>query len=293
LSSPFRSIKNEMDGIAGGHHGLTRKVPHSNYINDLRYGIPRPIFVMAAVYVLLLLVTARRRRADEWLLLIFPILYLAMLSFSPKIADRYLLPVTVLLTFVSALGAVELARLLGSREYPGHSIVAFLVLAAGAGWLVSAELPPYRDTFDGYKSDDPGELVKWVTANLPLTAVIAEDHRVNLSLSKADGVSKDKRVPQTVLDSDFVADLTKNGTLDELRAKGVTHVALARPTYGRFIGRELAPRDEEKKFYDKRKAFYEQLLHDGELVKQWPRGKITYLQPGLELYRIAPDKPQP
>ena len=33
----------------------------------------------------------------------------------------------------------------------------------------------------------------------------------------------------------------------------------------------------------------ERVFREGTLLREWPRGTISYLQPGIRLYRIAPD----
>jgi hypothetical protein len=290
ISSPFRSINHEMSGVTGGHRGLSRQAPHAIYFEKLKRSTPPVLAAFAAVYALALVVTARRRDFVEWLNLLFPLAYAAMLSCSPKIADRYLVPVNVTLAFVAVLGVAEIARAIDSPDARLRQALSFLAMAAGAGLLVFGELPPFREAFDEYATDDHAVLAAWVSGHLPREAVIAEDHRVNLSASKADGLSIDARVPQTVLDSDFAADL---GSLDELRKKGVTHVAVCRDSYDRFLENGVKPGKEEKADYDRRKLFYTQLFAQGNLVREWPAGKIAYLHPGMKLYSLSPGNSKP
>lgn len=290
ISSPFRSISNEMDGITGGHRGLTRDVPHARYIRALRANTPLPLAVFAGVFVLALAATARRRSPVEWLTFLFPAAYLAMLSFSPKVADRYLLPVEVLLAFLGALGAAEIARALDAPGSRVRQALAALALAAATAWMLSGSVPVFRSLFREYQTDDHAAAAGWVKANLPLDAIIAEDHRVNLSAEKSGGVSTTARVPQTVLNDDFAADL---GTLDELRAKGVTHVAICPDTFKRFFDPSVKPGKKERESYDKRKAFYSALFTEGECVVAWPRSEIVYLHPGILIYRLPAKSPPP
>ena len=210
-----------------------------------------------------------------------------MISCSPKIASRYLLPVNALLPLLATLGAAEIASIIRATGSPGRQTAGAAVLAGLAGWIVWAELPLLRASFAGFTHDDPGEVAAWIKAHLPPDAVIAEDHRVNLSPDKADGVAKFARVPQKVLDANFAPDL---GTVDELLAKGVTHVAVCRASYGRYFNDETAAQGSGKTGYDKRRDFYQHVFREGGLLKEWPRGTISYLQPGIRLYRIAPAK---
>ena len=312
ISSPFRQIGREMEGVVGGHRGLTREVPHAIYLGALRGNTPLPIAICAAAYVILLAATARRRSPVEWLTVLFPAAYLAMLSFSPKVADRYLLPVDVLVTFLAALGAAEFTRLLFSpRAYwfrgavvTGLGVIgaaeiaeplvaplrwrrvfAGLFLAGLTAWMLSATIPHFRSLLGEYQTDSHAAAAAWIKAHLPADAIIAEDHRVNLSAEKSNGVSTTARVPQTVLNADFAADL---GTLDKLRARGVTHVAIGPDAFKRFFDPRIKPGKKEQANYDRRKAFYAQVFTEGECLIAWPRREITYLHPGILLYRVAP-----
>jgi hypothetical protein len=287
ISSPFRSIRNEMEGVAGGHRGITRKVPHGEYVEMLRNDIPRAVLILGGAYALILLATARRRTAAEWATLLFPIGYLAMISCSPKIAERYLLPVSAMLPLLAALGAAEAGRALSSEDSRARAALGAAVTAGLCAWIAAAEWPSFDRALAGFQRDDPKAVADWIRANLPADAVIAEDHRVSLSAEKADGIAANARVPQKVLDANFAADL---GTFDELRARGVTHVAVCKQSYGRYFKDETKPREDVKTSFDKRREFYARVLEEGELLKEWKPGAISYLQPGIKFYRIAPPK---
>ncbi len=313
LSSPFRSIRNEVQGVAEGSRGLTRQAPHAEYLRMLRTDTPPVVAILAGLYAAALLATARRRTPPEWATLLFPLGYLALISCSPKIAPRYLLPVNALLPLLAVFGAAEIIRHfitpssnwfrmssipvlggIGAAE-TGEGFVSLsrrrrtvseFVLAALAGWIIWSELPRLRESYDGFRHDDPTAVAEWIKANLPPDAVIAEDHRVNLSPTKAEGFSAAARVPQKVLDANFAPDL---GTVDELLAKGVTHIAVCRQSYGRYFSDETQAQTSGKTSYDHRREFYGRIFRQGVLVKEWPRGTISYLQPGIKLYRIAPE----
>lgn len=287
ISSPFRSIRNEVRGVAGGHRGITREVPHREYIDILQKELPPAVGILAGVYALALVATARRRTPPEWATLLLPLGYLAVISCSPKTASRYLLPVSVFLPLLATLGAAEIARLVSSPDSRWRRVAGFLVLAGLAGWIVRGELPLFRTSFEGFQHDDPTEVAEWIKDNLPPDAIIAEDHRVNLSPDKASGFSTAARVPQKVLDANFAPDL---GTVDELLAKGVTHIAVCQQSYGRYFDDETGAQGSGKTSYDKRRVFYERVFREGKLLKEWPRGTISYLQPGIRLYRIAPSE---
>ena len=92
-------------------------------------------------------------------------------------------------------------------------------------------------------------------------------------------------LPQKILAERYVADL---GTIDELRAGGVTHLAVSRTDYGRFLLPGLIPQKSEVQEFARRKAFYEALLRDGDLLFERERSAVLYLHPGIRLYRLPP-----
>ena len=273
LSSPFRSIRNEVQAVA---EGPSR--PHDEYLRQLRKDTPPAVAILAGLYAAALLATARRRTPPEWAALLFPIAYVALISCSAKSAPRYLLPVNALLPALAVFGAAEIARLALSPHSRALRAASILILATLAGGIVWAELPLLRRSYDGFRHDDPTALAEWVKANLPPDAIIAEDHRVNLTPTKGEGFGTAARVPQKVLDAKSAADL---GTVDELLAKGVTHVAVCREIYDRY----KAP----SKRTGRQGEFYRRVFQT-TLLQEWPHGPISYLQPGLRLYRIAPEK---
>ena len=274
LSSPFRSIRDEVKDVADGPRG-----PHGEYLRQLRKDVPPAVAILAGLYAAALLVTARRRTPPEWATLLLPLGYVALISCSAKSAPRYLLPVNALLPALAVFGAAEIARLISSADSQLRRASGAAVLAALAGWLLAAEWPLLQKSLDGFRHDDPTALAEWIKANLPPDAIIAEDRRVNLSPTKAKGFSTTARVPQKVLDAKSAADL---GTIDELLAKGVTHVAVSDESYDRYLRKKTPGRG------GKHREFYERLFKEGTLLKEWLPGTISYLQPGLRLYRIAP-----
>ena len=273
LSSPFRSIRNEVQGVAEGPAG-----PHGEYLRQLRKDTPPVVAILTGLYAVALLATARRRTPPEWAVLLFPLAYVALISCSAKSAPRYLLPVNALLPALAVFGAAEIARLVNWQQprerHPLNAWLLFPLLAL----ILRAELPLLKTSYEGFQHDDPTALAEWVKANLPPDAIIAEDHRVNLTPTKGEGFSTAARVPQKVLDAKSAADL---GTVDELLAKGVTHVAVCREIYDRY--------EAPSKRTGKQGEFYQRVFQT-TLLKEWPRGTIAYLQPGLRLYRIAPEK---
>ena len=283
------SLGREMESVVHGQRGMTRRVPHTQYWNIFRDNTTPVVWVLLAVF---LAARWRERRAvslAERLLIAFPFAYALALSFSPKSNDRYFLPATAVLTLLAACGAVDAARLL-TRWLPLRWALAVCVAALVASEAVA--LPPpldwrtFTEYFAAFQRDDNAEFLAWIRAELPPEAVIAKDSRIQLPDpgNKKDGL-RFAPMPQKILAERFAADL---GTLAELRARGVTHLAVSGSDYGRFSLPGLLPQPGERASFERRKAFYEALLRDGELVFWRERGTVLYLHPGIRLYRLPP-----
>jgi hypothetical protein len=287
LANPeaFRaSLARETEFVLEGQKGSTRSVPHAQYWN---------IFIdntTPAMWLLLLIFLAarwRERRAltpARWHIIAFPFVYALALSFSPKSNDRYFLPASAAFTLLAGLGVVDAARLFGKRWVMWPAAVAL------TGCQLFSLPPPYLDWrcfaeyWKAFQHDDSRELIDWCRKELPADAVIAKDSRIWLpDPAKPEGVPANA-IPQKVLASKFAADL---GPLDVQRAKGVTHIAVSESDYGRFGLKSIQPKKGQEEDFARRKAFYESLLREGELLFERDRGTVIYLHPGIRVYWIG------
>lgn len=281
-----KSFARETKLVIEGQGQVTQSIPHSRYWS---------IFLANTTPVtwgLILLVVWRswKRRRElslaEWMMVAFPFVYALALSFSPKDNDRYFLPATAMFTFLAAGGAVELA------QYSRVRSRRRLLEVSAAIALIAAQFPSWTDDRGGllryeeaFQKDDTSELVQWLRSNVPPNAVIAKDEKVRLPSKERHGVGPGADLlPNTILSEDYVADL---GTLEELRAKGVTHIVTTPSTYQRFEREGFRPKEKAAADFERRKYFYSHLRRDFEPVKSWARGTVIYLHPGLEVYRIA------
>jgi hypothetical protein len=275
-----QSFDREMEFVVHGQRGTTRSVPHTLYWNVFRDNSTPVIWVLLLVF---LAARWRERRSVtlvEWLLIGFPFALALALSFSPKSNDRYFLPATAMLVLLAALGALDAARLLG-RWVPLRWATVAVVAA-----LVAAQLPDWARYEAAFQRDDNAELFAWVKTQLPVSAIVAKDSRIQLpDPNNPHDAERFGRLPQKILADRFAADL---GSIEGLRALGVTHVAVSESDYGRFFLRGLRPKKGEAEDFARRKAFYEELLRDGELVFERERGTVLYLHPGIRLYRMPP-----
>ena len=157
-------------------------------------------------------------------------------------------------------------------------------------WTVWSVQPVLSITVKSLAYDDRDALKSWIAKSLPPTAVIAQDDRINLPTSDRWEYEGVPLLKQRILREEFVADL---GTVPELRALGVTHVAVATPTFLRF--EYLRPLPGAAAQFEMRKRFYQSLgavrptATLPGVVKVWdvPPGMNNYLQPGMSVYDVS------
>ena len=126
------------------------------------------------------------------------------------------------------------------------------VFVVASGVLILSQLPSWFRYEHAFQNDDTQELITWLCTEVPPTAVIAKDNRVMLpDPEKKKDAWRVGVVPQKVIGERFAADI---GTLEELRAMGVTHVAVSESDFGRFFGSPSGRRKAGGEF-ERRKAF--------------------------------------
>jgi hypothetical protein len=281
------SFAKETKAIVEGQGQMTQSIPHSRYWSIFLTNTTPVTWVLLLVA---LVGHARRWRslsAVEWMILIFPFAYALALSFSPKDNDRYFLPATALFTVLAAIGAVDMGRF---ARRPGRRLALEAVACAA---LVLSQLPSWTDDRGGllrydaaFQRDDTAEVTRWLRDNVPPPAVIAKDKKVVLPEKRRHGKGLGAEpLPNEILSDEYVADF---GTIEELGARGVTHVVITPNTYKKFERAGLRPKEKDAADFERRKAFYTSLRREYEPIRMWPRGTVIYLHPGLEVYRISP-----
>ncbi len=266
----------EMNGATGGHRGLSRDVPHAYYLVKLREITPIGIRVGIGLTSITMLVAWKKSTAPQLLTLLFPFFFVALLSFSPKTAMRYVLPTTMFFSFLAGVAPGLLIR--QSWQIKPRLIFALIAIVAVIAGAVSS-FPVWKNLYAEFSTDARDGLRQWIDQKTTPAAIIAQDERVDLL---ADPNWKTR----TVLNSEFVADL---GSLDVLKKQNVRYVAVTRQTYNRFFN-GLKPNSKEQAEFDSRATFYKKLFATGRLVWENSVGEIIYLHPGIRLYQIAPDQ---
>ena len=275
-----QSFDREMQFVVHGQRGTTRSVPHTLYWNVFRDNSTPVIWALLLVFLAARWRERRSLTLIEWLLIGYPFALALALSFSPKSNDRYFLPATAMLVLLAACGALDAARLF-SRWVPMRWTAAGMALT-----LAAAQFPGWARYEAAFQHDDNAEFFQWLKTELPAASVVAKDSRIQLpNPDNSREANRFGHLPQKIVAAKFAADL---GSMEELRRQGITHAAVSESDYGRFFLRGLRPKEGEAEAFARRKAFYEQLLRDGELVFERERGTVLYLHPGIRLYRLPP-----
>jgi hypothetical protein len=275
LDSFLGSLGREVDFTVHGQQGLTRSVPHGVYTAVFRGATNPAIWILLGVYYLRFFTFLRRIHPAEWMLALFPIFYVLILSFSPKTNHRYFLPDTLIFCTLAAFGLFcftlgGLARLTRAAQAVGF-LAAFGISVA--------HLIPYDFAF---RVDGRQQLLAFIRQKVSANATIAQGRRVNLP-SRTDPRHVDS---PDFLEQKIVGNLSAAGSIDELRAQGIRYVAVSEAEYGRFFLRSHKPTKSERADYDRQKKFYERLFREGELLWECKAGLLPILQPQIRLYYL-------
>jgi hypothetical protein len=189
----------------------------------------------------------------------------------------------------TAMGNWHARRVLDPRRRHwvyGICAVALIVVQI-TGWTTTK--PGWSQYDAAFIRDDISALISWMKTELPHNAVVYADSRTGLAdPTKKKNAFRARTVPQKLVISKLAAD---KGTLDEIREEGGTHVAVSESSYGRFFRKDLRSKDLSQKNFLKAKAFYEELLRNGELLFERDRGTVIYLHPGIRVYRLPSIEP--
>ena len=270
------SFHREMSLVVNGQRGMTRSVPHSVYLNAFRDNIT---FLLWPFLFLRFGVCWKKRRemtAVEWIAVLLPVLFLLVLSFSPKSNDRYFLPATAFFLCTVALGLDQLrGRWKSARVVP--ALLAALVIFQIAG-LPKHDLLTY---YHAFQTDDRADLIAWLNRKLP-EARLAQDRSVKLpNAERVDLLPYQPQLRPAVVGTS----VEKMAELASLRSAGVTHVILSANDFGRYNLTSLRPQKGAEEAHAKNQNLYQVLRAEKPLWTR-PRGTVIYLHPGLEVYKL-------
>ena len=260
LTKVSNSFGHEVDSLSGESKIATRRVPHGVYSNVYWQSSTPILVLLLAVYLVSLWRKTSKTTPFEWVLLLFPLLYIVVLSFLPKTHHRYFLPVALMLACLSAAGLREILDFKHGRW-----------IACGLVFLsVAWQCPRLLEAYKGFAQDFRAEAIVFIETNIPPNAVVLEDKNVNLP-------STPRVIKRRLAPSD---------TLESLRADGITHVVVSSRQYGGLFLESSRPKKAADENFQKMRALYESLFQEGQLLKEWKTGGNLYLAPPLQIYSI-------
>jgi len=290
----IRGITKLMDSLVSETHkavdrpdGISRPIPNSQ-------GWKMLVMTTTSILWLLLLsglvsIAARGRRitSTEVFLILIPLTIGVATCFTDKMAERYFLPVSTLVSCIAMLGLVRLARWACRRIRRGHLTWMLAIIIIGAGLVVQSRWQTLGTILAAHQGDPRRDLVIFIRDHLPPSARIVSDKRVRLpNADQPENNVYRIDLPQQVIlspKSQFAADYAP---FEELRSRGITHVALSQPDYGRFFQADGTPISSTDPRILARVAFYSRVLNQGKLIWESPSREINIVWPGLKLYEL-------
>ncbi len=226
----------------------------------------------------------RRKPLPDLLLAAFPFAFGLLLSFSVKQGGRYMLPVTEVAALLGTFGALHLWKEWQSRGWLLSSRLVAVLLLCSALYDLGRTVRLAR----GFRRDHRAELVQWIKENVPPDAIVAVEERVGIPAKiPADRPQRfcelPSPLPQKLLTATFASDL---GSFDEMRARGVTHLAVSEGRYYLFFENGRSARRGSETLFETRRTFYRRLFAEGRLVWSREAGTVGVLNPVLRLYDI-------
>jgi hypothetical protein len=287
------SISNEWSGVTVGQKGVVRlDWDKTWYLQLLNVGFP-VWFHLSCLFFMALTLLIRRGRAPlpDSFAVLFGLLYLAVISSSPKTADRYNLPTFFAYSYCAAGGfAFAFGHIAARLKHPWNwlpwaAVLLVFVQSALHRWNIpSFGTAAMRNAFE---RDSYLQMEDWIVKNLdPATTLFLQDkntraYMIDTTQTRFRGMQP--RIPHQVLTDET---LIKAGNLDAARERGVTHVVVAYIWYKRFLVTQVrfATEAAETDFMSQAN-FYRQMVKEGTCVLEI-KPDIMAAHPGLEIWDI-------
>jgi hypothetical protein len=271
---------------AGGGKAVSREVPHLKYLSAWEESVPVMATVFLFAHLAVLVIRRPRTALVDWMLFGFGLAFAVGLSFSPKTAGRYFLPVSTLACYLAALGVADVARELGSLVKRPFAFPAAAL--AGIAVLAGFQLRPMWSNYVGFTKDTRKELAAWVRAHVPADAIIAQERRVSLG-NQGDEMATDV-IPQKIINATRAPDL---GSIADIQARGVRYLIVMKANYGGYLDKRRKLQSDQRELYEKNKAFYEELFQRGGLVWESEGGSVGLLQAEVRMYQLPESASKP
>lgn len=281
LGSFLSGLRKESIHAAGSHLGITSDIPNWRWFAALGQETTGLIRLLAGTFMVILAAKIRKRRPGEAAILLLTAASFGLLLFCSFFFNKYLLPVTVLLSMMAGLGIAAVFDLTSDwkRRSLRHLAPVALLLV-----LIARQAPLSWDYVEQIRDDGRLRLRAWIRENLSSASVIAQGHAVGLPLHgrlrSHDGGSI------TVTEHRFVD--IRGPVLHELRRKGVTHLALTEIDYARYFDPYTRARPRKEQPFARGREFFADVFARGELLWESRPDPDThsFVNPEVRLYRL-------
>jgi hypothetical protein len=278
-----RGLEREIDHSLTEHSGLTMAKPNT-YAADttLEQTFPHARALLA-VGLLLAIGWWRSRPRLGWdrCVWVFAALFLAVLSYSVIPMQRYALPVALMGALLAGVAAVRVGQFIG-RPWARWG-VPLATAAVTIGW----QGPRCADYVAQFRDDSRQQLREFILNDPTMRgARVWSEGYVGLDYPPYHGGDDGLSAYVAEIHTPFSAG--EAGSLESLRQRGYTHIAVADIAYARYLDRRVIPTPSFQYGYARRRRFYEQLFAEGTLI--WSREARypmqAYTNPTIRLYRL-------
>lgn len=287
------------------------EIPH---IASSIYTLKRFIARAFAITMLIHLVEHfrhHRRNPVRWLIILYPVVFLNILVWSPRLFTRHFLPVFALLLLWVGLTIPTYARWISQandalqrwRATGSGTAKEKLVGAVQRLWLsipfikgrrlgvlpvslgltafcLYIQAPGFAKVYNVYANPTREKLIDYINQNLPADALILYDTRVYLH----DRHYRPRTDHPIHCDAITRGILSSFNSLEEIYALGVTHVA-AHNLDSRYLFHD---KTRLKKALKQKQPILEEIFKNAREVCYIPSGASIYIAPGLLLYELPP-----
>lgn len=274
----FTGFKQEIKHVVlTNHGGLYRPFFSPFYIEGLIQTYSPLAIGAYGLWLLRLFRSQQRMLSSEFVIGMLPIAYVTTLQTSPVKLIRYELPVVLI---ISMLAAVFLAGLFMQSKRPFIWVLGGLSIAG----ILGDQAMGLSASRAAILNDSRAQMADWIKSHFPADAVILEGQ----AIEDRAPLTASGKAPIKVVIGYYAADA---GSLDSLRAAGVTHVLTSDLAFGRLFNATLQVDDRDRISAVKvasEREFYTSLFETETLV-HYTKGSTpigTFFSPGLWLFDI-------
>ncbi len=279
----IKGLTFELNHVTSDHSGLAPRNPHLLLFKTILQQNNPALLALVAGGVGMF-IYSRSWTVPLSAIALTGVLYLAVLLNAALITARYVLPVTLCLFLLAALGAVALIeRLLAVRKLYAGLAMALTVLALGINLRLSLEV-------NAQYVDDSRYLAReWVQTNLPSNARIMQDATIALPtrLTTPAGQPFEHEVQHQYIYSTYL-------TLRELVQRDIDFYVASSHVFERFQHPDLVRTGSPGEISESKRRFYEELFSQAQLVWAIDPDPVlpAFYSPEIRIFRL-PDTLQP